>query len=273
VNRIPDLDLPEMDFVRTYSDQPVLETRQDFEGPTGTKTMKWALVPEKAGEFKVPAMSLSFFDPATKKYRVLVAPAHELHVLPGESETRGAASNPLPAPGSLPNGTVKKEIQQLGTDILPIHTDAMNLSVPFRTLSGGWVFWLVLAGPLGVYLTLLGALRAQRLSPKRLAQSRSKKAFNTLKKRCRKDRIAQKDLINIFKDYLNDRFGLSMGSLTADDAERILQDRGLDAETAGKMRSLVQHFESAVYAGNHINESDAADELLDMARLIEKEIS
>ena len=51
VNRIPDLDLPEMEFVRTYRDQPVLETEQSRQGITGTKTMKWALVPENA-EFK-----------------------------------------------------------------------------------------------------------------------------------------------------------------------------------------------------------------------------
>ena len=61
VNRIPDLDLPEMDFVRTYSDQPVLETGQDRQGIVGTKTMKWALVPEKAGEYKVPLLVVEFF--------------------------------------------------------------------------------------------------------------------------------------------------------------------------------------------------------------------
>jgi hypothetical protein len=271
VNRIPDLDLPEMDFARTYSDQPVLETEQSRQGIMGTKTMKWALVPENAGEYKVPLLSLSFFNPETKDYHVLVTPTHYLSVLPGESEESIARLNPL----SDTNGekTNNKEIQQLGEDILPIHTDAVDLSVPFRSLSRGWVFWLVLVGPLSMYLMLLGVLRVQRLSPDRLAQSISKKAYSALKKRCRKDQTSYEDLINAFKDYLNDRCSLSIGTLTADDAERILRDQGVDAETAKNMRSLVQRFETAVYAGNHFNDSDAVGELLGLVKVIEKGLS
>ncbi|RLC02756.1 MAG: hypothetical protein DRH90_13050 [Deltaproteobacteria bacterium] len=273
VNRIPDLDLPEMDFARTYSDQPVLETEQSRQGIRGTKTMKWALVPENTGEYKVPLLSLSFFNPETKKYHVLVTPTHYLSVLPGKSEESVARLNSLSDKNNTGGRTNNKEIQQLGEDILPIHTDAVDLSVPFRFLSMGWVLWFVLVGPLFIYLMLLGALRVQRLSPERLAQSISKKAFSTLKKRCQKDQISYEDLINAFKDYLNDRCSLSIGTLTADDAEKILRDQGVDAETAKNMRSLVQRFETAVYAGNHFNDSDAVGELLGLARVIEKGIS
>ena len=81
VNRIPNLDLPEMDSVRTYSDQPVLETELSRQGLVGTKTMKWALVPKNEGEYSVPALSVSFFNPTAKEYQVLVTPVHELTVL------------------------------------------------------------------------------------------------------------------------------------------------------------------------------------------------
>ena len=273
VNRIPDLELPEMDFARTYSDQPVLETEQSRQGIMGTKTMKWALVPENTGEYKVPLLSLSFFNPETKKYHVLVTPTHYLSVLPGESEESVARLNSLSDNNNTGGRTNNKEIQQLGEDILPIHTDAVDLSVPFRFLSRGWVFWFVLVGPLFIYLMLLGALRVQRLSPERLAQSISKKAFSTLKKRCQKDQISYEDLINAFKDYLNDRCSLSIGTLTADDAEKILRDQGVDVDTAKSMRSLVQRFETAVYAGNHFNDLDAVGELLGLAKVIEKGIS
>jgi hypothetical protein len=273
VNRIPDLDLPEMNFARTYSDQPVLETGQSRQGLLGTKTMKWALVPENAGEYKVPSLSLSFFNPQTKKYHVLTTPAHDLSVLPGESEKRATTLTLLPDTSNTSNGTVKKEIQQLGQDILPIHTDSMNLSVPFRPLSRGWVFWLILAGPLSMYLALLVALRMQRLSPERLAQSRSKKAFSALKKRCQKDQTSYEDLINAFKGYLNDRCGLTIGTLTADDTKRILQDQGVSAETAKSMHSLVQRFETALYAGNNFNDAEATGDLLGLVKRLEKEIS
>jgi len=273
VNRIPDLNLPDMDFARTYSDQPVLETQQRRQGILGAKTMKWALVPENEGEYKIPVLSLSYFNPETNKYHVLVTPAHALSVLPGESEKSVASLGPLSDPGNTVQGAVKKEIQQLGEDLLPIHTDAMNLSVPFSSLSRGWIFRLALMGPLLMYLMLLAVLRAKRLSPERLTQSRSKKAFGTLRKRCRKDQTSYEDLINVFKDYLNDRFDLSIGTLTADDAGRILRDQGVMAETAKDMCSLVQRFETAVYAGNNFNDTDVTGELLALVKIIEKEIS
>jgi len=273
VNRIPDLNLPEMDFARTYSDQPVLGIEQGRQGIQGTKTMKWAVVPENAGEYKLPTLSLSFFNPETKKYHVLLTPAHALSVLSAESEKSVASSSPLSDPGITAQGAAKKEIQQLGEDILPIHTDAMDLSVPFRSLSRDWVFWLALAGPLSMYLVLLSVLRLQRLSPERLAQSISKKAFGALRKRCRIDQTRYEDLINVFKDYLNDRFSLSIGTLTADDAERILRDQGVTDESAKNMRSLVQRFETAVYAGNNLDDPDATNHLLALVKKIEKEIS
>ena len=273
VNRIPDLDLPEMDSVRAYSDQPVLETGQDGRGIVGTKTMKWALVPEISGEYRVPPLSLSFFNPETKQYHVLNTPTHALSVLPGESEKRIPVLNTLSGSHDAPEETLKKEIQQLGEDILPIHTDNGDLTVPFRSIATGWVFWLALAGPLCMYLMLLASLRVQRLSPERLAQSRAKKAFGVLRRRCQKEPIAYADLISAFKDYLNDRCGLSMGTLTADDAERILGDQGINAETAKDMHSLIQQFEAAVYAGKIFNDAEAVGKLLRLVKLIEKDIS
>jgi hypothetical protein len=52
-----------------------------------------------------------------------------------------------------------------------------------------------------------------------------------------------------------------------------LRDQGVDAETAKNMRSLVQRFETAVYAGNHFNDSDAVGELLGLVKVIEKGLS
>ena len=114
VNRIPDLDLPEMDFVRTYSDQPVLEIEQGQEGITGTKTMKWALVPEKSGEYEVPILSMSFFDPQTGDYHSLVTPAHDLSALPGKPENSVASLNPQSDKNNTAQETLKKRDSAAG---------------------------------------------------------------------------------------------------------------------------------------------------------------
>ncbi|UCF92807.1 MAG: BatD family protein, partial [Desulfobacterales bacterium] len=47
VKHIPDLKLPAPEHLKVYADQPVLEITPEPQGLTGTKTMKWALVPEQ----------------------------------------------------------------------------------------------------------------------------------------------------------------------------------------------------------------------------------
>lgn len=271
VNRVPNIDLPEMPFARTYGDQPVLETEQDDHGIRGTKTMKWALVPEKAGRFEIPIPTLSFFNPETGKYNVLHTSVHTLTVLPGETQEISALHS-SPGTGTTAERPVKKEIQQIGKDILPIHTTTDDLSVPYRELSTGCLFWLALIGPLSFYLMLFGGLKLRNRSPERLAQLRSRNAFKALTKRCRQNQPSCADLIDAFKDYLNDRFSLSIGTLTADDAEKLLQARGVDTETAIKMRSLIRRLENAVYAGENFKHTDAANDLLKLVKELEKEI-
>jgi hypothetical protein len=271
VNRIPDIKLPEMAFARIYSDQPVLKTEQDAHGIGGTKTMKWALVPGKAGRFEIPTLSLSFFNTETGKYNALHTPAHTLSVLPGETQ-EVAAFHSSPITGKTATSPIKKEIQQIGKDILPIHTSANALSVPYRTLSTGWRFRLALIGPLLIYLMLLVGVKLRNQSPERLALSKSRNAFKALTKRCRQDQPCCADLIDFFRNYLNHRLSLSIGALTADDVAELLQNNGVAPETTKKMRSLIQRLENAVYAGEDLKNIDAANDLLELVKALEKEI-
>jgi hypothetical protein len=123
IHRIPDIDLPELPFARTYGDQPLLETKQDDQGVGGKKTMKWALVPQKEGRFEIPVLKLSFFNPDTENYDVLRTSVHTLSVLPGTTQAPAAAQT-SPTFATTNDESVKKEIQQIGKDILPIHMSA-----------------------------------------------------------------------------------------------------------------------------------------------------
>jgi hypothetical protein len=270
IHRIPDIDLPELPFARTYGDQPLLETEQDNQGVGGRKTMKWALVPQKTGQFEIPVQKLSFFNPDTESYEILHTSVHALSVLPGTTQAP-ATVHTSPSVATTDETSVKKEIQQIGKDILPIHMSAGNLSITYRALSTGGLFWLVLFGPFSIYLILLGGMKLRRHSPERMARYRSKNAFKKLSKRCRQDISSCADLIDAFRDYLNGRFNLSIGTLTADETETLLQAKGVAADTAKKIRTFIQRLENAVYAGDDGNPVDAATDLLRLAKALEKE--
>ncbi len=269
VKRIPDLSIPELPFVRTYGDQPVLESEQDEQGISGTKTMKWALVPEKAGKVDIPALRLNFFNPETGQYNTLQSAVHTLSVLPGTAETATLRQPPSAAAGE---DLAKKEVKQIGKDILPIHTSVGSLFVPFRQMSSGWLLGLLLMGPPSVYFLLLTSMKLRKRSPERMIQIRSRNAFKILARHCRKDLSSCADCLDAFRNYLNDRFCLSVGTLTSVDAEKVLQAQGVTPETVHKLRSLVRRFENAVYAGDHDKPAKGANELLRLVKALEREI-
>ncbi|HOO89629.1 MAG TPA: BatD family protein [Syntrophales bacterium] len=271
VNRIPDIDLPEMPFARTYSDKPVMETQDDSHGIGGTKTMKWALVPEKAGRFDVPPLTVSFFNPHTGEYTVLKTPLYTLSVSPGEDQAV-TVFQATPNGGKPAEGSAKQEVRQVGKDILPIHTTLTTLSVPYRFLSTGWFLWLALFGPVSVYVVLLCGLRIYKRSPEHRVQLRSRQAYRSLQKRCRRLHTDGGTLIDAFTDYLNDRFDLSIGVLTADDTARLLRGHGAGDDTVETIRRIIQTVENAVYAGKDLNGADAAGDLLERVKTLEKEI-
>jgi hypothetical protein len=270
IHRIPDIELPDLPFARAYGDQPLLESEPGEDGIGGRKTMKWALVPQKEGRYELPVLKLSYFNPDTKTYDVLHTANHTLSVAPGQ--TPASADIPTSAPIDGTAGTaVKKGIEQIGQDILPIHMTADNLSVPFQKLSSGWLFWLAFIGPLSTYLMLLVGIKLGKHSPDRMAQSKSKNAFRKLSKRCRQDTVGCAVLIDAFRDYLNDRYNLSIGALTPDDVEDVLRSKGIAADHIKNIYALVERLENAVYARDNAQPKDAPSELLRLVKSLEKE--
>jgi len=102
VNRIPDLKMPNLDHIKVYADEPVFEARPDIKGLAGFKTMKWAIVPEQQGDYEIPPLSLSFFDPDTDEYRIIQTPKQPLIVLPGKGKMIMVVANPIPFLNGFP---------------------------------------------------------------------------------------------------------------------------------------------------------------------------
>ena len=161
VTRIPDLRIPELDHIKVYADQPVLESGKDSKGMIGVKIMKWALVPELQGDYEIPPLSLSFFDPRSGKYRTVKTPALPLVVIPGKGKMIMVKSGPVGKDGKSPPG--KKGVKVLGHDILPLHTSVRDLGPTAVILSHGALLWSTLLAPFLLYLATFGPALEDRI--------------------------------------------------------------------------------------------------------------
>ena len=270
VKRIPDLKVPEMAGAKIYTDQTELIVKTDSKGLTGSKTMRWAIVPEKHGVYQIPPLSVSFFDTTKHEYRVIRTSPHSLKVVPGKTEhlwvSRGDAGN------KTTEGPPKAAVKELGHDILPVHTSIKDLTLKGLSMPHGLLLWVVLIAPCLVYGATFVVLHSQKRSPRSLTALKAKKAARTFVQQCRHSRVLPRDVSLAVRDYLNDRLDLSLGSLTPGDAEEILPANGVSHETAHKLQSMLEKIENLVYTGKGNETCDINEDLIKVIRQIEKEI-
>ncbi len=105
--------------------------------------MKWALVPEREGRYLIPPLVMSYFDTVAGRYRTLKTTEAILSVSPGgRGDRAGAAPDRRGAARQAP---ARREVAELGNDILPVHAAIGRTASGLSALPGGAVFWLLLA--------------------------------------------------------------------------------------------------------------------------------
>jgi hypothetical protein len=261
VSRISDLPFPTIPGMKVYADQSSLEIRREPDGLEGTKGMKWALVPEREGAIILPLLEFSFFDPDSREYRSLRTASLSLTVLTSEDK------------GSLSAEAKRGEpVKQLGKDILPVHTKIEVLSSPNQEPQGLGLLLLLFFLPVALYVSASAALRYRRHSARNAAATRARKAASVLLKRFQRKPLSANDMALAIRDYLNDRFSLSMGSVTPTEASNILLAKGVSPAGADKISMILQRLEAQVYSGRGKDLCDGCEDLPVLIKGIERDL-
>ena len=270
VHRIPDLEMPEVDHTKVYADQPVLEVETDQQGIRGSKTMKWALVPEEEGLYHIPPLTVSFFDTKSRQYRSIGTAPFSFSVLPGQEKEVQVTRDSVAGQGA--EGPAKKAVKELGRDILPVHTSVTDLEPALGAGPQGLRLWVLLAAPFLLYGVAFCGKKMRKDSDKASALAKTKKAAGLLIKKCGDGKLSSSDLSEAIRGYLNDRLGLSLGSLTPGEAFDILQSRGVSPARAGRLQAFLQRLEDDVYSGRGQDVCHMGEDLPPLIKEIDKEI-
>ncbi|MDY6838281.1 MAG: BatD family protein [Thermodesulfobacteriota bacterium] len=270
VHRIPDLEMPEVDHTKVYADQPVLEVETDQQGIRGSKTMKWALVPEKEGFYHIPPLTVSFFDTKSRQYRSIGTSPFSFSVLPGQDKEVQATADSVAGQGA--EDPAKKAVKELGRDILPVHTSVKDLEPALGATPQGLLLWVLLAAPFLIYGMAFCGKKMRNDSDKASALAKTKKAAGQLIKKCGDAELNSTDLNEAIRVYFNDRLRLSLGSLTPGEAFEILQSSGVRPSLAGKLQAFLQKLEDHVYSGRGQDVCHMGEDLPALIKEIDKEI-
>jgi len=244
VQLMPDITMPDIEHIKVYSDQPVISINESATGYSGEKTMKWALVPQKEGDYVIGPFALSFFSSQKGQYKTVSTPQMHLTVTPGKKVDM--ASLPATQDHALPQ--IKKEVTFFQRDILPVHdhADALNVSIYDRLTN--WQQLMMIAIPPLIYLLIV--LLFYRKTRLKLEKLTSKKALSHLNKALNKNaNLHISEMLKFFNQFLNERLQRSGGTLTPDEAKQILISSGVDADLANNTQSIIKTLEAAVYTG------------------------
>ena len=271
IDFIPDLRLTELEEAKIYSvGRPLLNVTQDKNGFKCVKAMKWAIVPEVEGQIEIPQLSLSYFDIKARQYRILKTRSHPLSVQPGTVHKLEVV-NGFKTKKVINTPKIQDKDDPV-PEILGIHNFHESL-ISSHAFSFNLFLFLVLSGPVFLFLGGFIVFRYKNRSMEDKLKTKAKRAVKEFTKQCRQDAFGENDFLLIFRDYLNNRLGLSLGAVTANEARQILDSHGVPDETKEETINLLEKCEDSVYGGRGRDPWSNAADIIKLIKKIDKAIS
>ncbi len=254
---------------KTYADNPEASIQASANGYAGSKTFRTALVPVKAGQYRIDAIGLTYFDVKTGDYRRVATAAFDLNVAPSTSAEsdidvfRGTDIQPT---------SLKKRVEFTGRDILPLK-EGLEAIHPQRTLGPLW-FTLLLVLPAGGYALAALILRMTRKddSPATIMSDRAKRALNAASAESGTDAEFLSALYRALVSAILGQQGVMGTSLTWSEAEARLLELGWDPNDASDTARLLEKVESFNYSGGTLESVMRAD-LLERTRQVVRRLT
>jgi hypothetical protein len=131
--------------IETYDPKITDKINVSVDGVKGSRTFDYLLIPRYAGNYTVPALPFSYFDPQKGQYVTLPGPDFLLKV------AKGAGGDGM----SVSRGTEKEDVKLLGNDIRYIKTNMPVFARKQNALFSSDFFWVLLIIPAICYLLFL----------------------------------------------------------------------------------------------------------------------
>ena len=267
----PQLDFP--DRFEIYPPESKIQTRRRSHGIAGEKTFEYVMVPRAAGNFEIPALELSYFDPESEVYKTARSPLIPITATTSEDSTR------LPDPSIS-----KREVELLGEDIR-----FLKSNTSLRRRFGSPIHPFALALNLLAPLLLLGAVtlynrHQEKLSTdqgyarlrrsRKLAASRLSLARKLLESGSQGDFYAEVD--RALAGFAGDRLNLPQAGLISSQLQAALLARGVEEPLAGKYIDCMKLCQEKRFAPVPDSRSERSESLqgaetaiADLARVLE----
>ncbi|HRQ37043.1 MAG TPA: BatD family protein [Chloroflexota bacterium] len=224
----------------------------------GTKSYEWLMSPNNGGQWALPLVEYSYFDPDTATYETLTSEPVVVNV-------EGTAVTYTPAqPGATP--VVNHELRPMKAV-----TAVQDARSPLTQQPLFWLLWLL---PLGLVIGQVAHQKRQAhllaTADERRSSQASQKAEKALKQAGKHD-DPYAEIGRILITYLEEKLGVSVRGMTSDGRTALLKSRGVSDRTIANVEICLAQAEAGRFApGGSGKVDDLLQHVLNTVEKLEK---
>lgn len=223
-------------------------TRSNSSGTTGDKTFEYLLIPRHKGDYSIPEIKYSFYNPSKKQYETLNTDEYQLHILQGDNTDSAV---------TMFSGVSKEDVKYVGKDVRFIknQTGKLTRSGNFFVESGS--FYSIYGFSLLTFLVFLFVRKEQVKRNSDLSMVRNRKAAKVASQRLKAASTYMKEgetdkfyeeILKAIWGYLSDKLNIPVSELTRNSAIAALT-KSKDADSLiDEMTKILDKCEFARYA-------------------------
>lgn len=216
-------------------------------GVSGSKTIEYLFQPRFEGDYTIPSITFTVFNPATGAYETKSTQEYQLRVKKGSGEQNA----------SVTSAVRKEDVQFIGKDIRFIEQGNPNLKSIGYTFYGTSTFYLLYALSAMIFTALVVVYRKKARENANLALVKNKKANKVARKRLKaaagflkqnNNEAFHESVLKAFEGYLCDKLGIPVAQYSRDIAIDNLKNRNIEQSVIDDFVWVVEQCEFARYA-------------------------
>lgn len=248
VDLLPDLNIVFPPDFEVYDPKISTRSRKSSSGVSGYKTFEYTAIPRSAGEYEIPSVQFSYFDPQQRKYKQVETDSYKILV------SRSASNNNQNVTYS---GSSQEDIKYIGEDIRYIFLMPFELEPFEQFFFGSPLFFIFLLIPVLLAVIIILVFRAEKKKRGNTSLMKNKNATKIAKKRLKKGHefLKSKSETEFYNEtsqalwgYVSDKFNIPLSELSSDTVSEKLKNKGVKPEIVQDFVETLNDCEFARFA-------------------------
>jgi len=248
--KLPELQTP--NAIEKYDPEHKESVRIRSRGMTGSISDTYTLVPQYKGNFPLPLIKFSYFEPKSGSYKTVGSQAVSIDVLQGPTENSQATQNTSSTTNS--EEAEKQAPVAQNQQFRFIKSDANLKPIEKKVFFKTTLFWCLLlipfiAIPVIVLITKKSASLASDIegSKARRASKLAKKYLSSAKKNLGDSKQFYVSLEKALHNYLKARLKIETSEMNKDNIQSLLEGKSVSEEAISKFKEVLKTCDMARY--------------------------